>query len=157
NGTENEDISQKVFIQNLLKGDDGRIYNEILMKKEHQKCSSSCYDCLRDYYNQQYHGLLNWRIALDLAALANNPNEKLDFQQEYWKGYIDEFLVLSLQNKLNAKRMNSSELILQKENEYFIITHPFWSKQKIQNIANQNQINSFREINIIDAISKTKF
>jgi DEAD/DEAH box helicase domain-containing protein len=139
-----------------LKGDEGRIYNEILMTKEHQKCASSCYDCLRDYYNQQYHGLLNWRIALDLAALANDPNEVLDFQQDYWKRYINDILIPTLENKLKAERINSDDLIFQKDEEYFIITHPFWSERKIQAIADNNQIKSYKEINIIDAISKTK-
>jgi DEAD/DEAH box helicase domain-containing protein len=153
NGTENIDISIEVFIGKLLK--EGSIY-KLLTTKDHPKCSSSCYDCLRDYYNQQYHGLLNWRIALDLAALANNPNEKLDFQQEYWVNYINGVLVPTLENKLKAKKINSDDLIFLKEEEYFIITHPFWSERKIQAIADKNQIESCTKINIIDAISKTK-
>ena len=35
-----------------------------------KSCDSSCYDCLRDYGNMAYHGLLDWRLALDLADLA---------------------------------------------------------------------------------------
>ena len=54
----------------------GEVY-EGLMNDSHKNCSSSCYDCLRDYYNQQHHALLNWRIALDLAALANDAGTKL--------------------------------------------------------------------------------
>ncbi|MGI8551951.1 MAG: DUF1998 domain-containing protein, partial [Dehalococcoidia bacterium] len=33
-------------------------------------CDSSCYDCLRDYWNRSYHPLLDWRLGLDLARLA---------------------------------------------------------------------------------------
>jgi len=33
-------------------------------------CDSACYDCLKDYANMQYHGLLDWRLALDMAELA---------------------------------------------------------------------------------------
>ncbi len=33
-------------------------------------CDSACYDCLKDYSNQYYHPLLDWRLALDLAELA---------------------------------------------------------------------------------------
>lgn len=29
-------------------------------------CDSACYDCLKDYRNMHYHGLLDWRLALDL-------------------------------------------------------------------------------------------
>ncbi len=33
-------------------------------------CDSSCYDCLRDYYNMPYHSLLDWRLASDMLAVA---------------------------------------------------------------------------------------
>jgi hypothetical protein len=43
-------------------------------------CDSSCYDCLRDYSNMAFHGLLDWRLALDLADLAvGRP-----LQEERW-------------------------------------------------------------------------
>jgi DEAD/DEAH box helicase domain-containing protein len=35
-----------------------------------QKCDGSCTTCLRDYANQGYHGLLDWRLALDMAQIA---------------------------------------------------------------------------------------
>lgn len=33
-------------------------------------CSPSCPDCLRSYDNRNLHGLLNWRLGLDVATLA---------------------------------------------------------------------------------------
>jgi hypothetical protein len=33
-------------------------------------CDSSCNLCLRDFFNLPYHGLLDWRLALDMARLA---------------------------------------------------------------------------------------
>jgi ATP-dependent helicase YprA (DUF1998 family) len=35
-------------------------------------CDASCHHCLRDYGNAPYHGLLDWRLALDMAALARD-------------------------------------------------------------------------------------
>lgn len=32
-------------------------------------CDPSCYECLRSYQNLRYHGILNWRLALDMARL----------------------------------------------------------------------------------------
>jgi hypothetical protein len=55
------------------------LLNEILTKirpvwEVHQQagqvCDSACYDCLKDYGNMSYHGLLDWRLALDMAELA---------------------------------------------------------------------------------------
>jgi len=34
------------------------------------ECDSSCNGCLRDYHNLAYSGLLDWRLALDMARLA---------------------------------------------------------------------------------------
>lgn len=32
-------------------------------------CDSSCYECLRTYENMSFHGLLDWRLAFDMAQL----------------------------------------------------------------------------------------
>jgi DEAD/DEAH box helicase domain-containing protein len=37
---------------------------------DHQICTESCPDCLRSYDNRRLHGALDWRLALDVAALA---------------------------------------------------------------------------------------
>ena len=41
-------------------------------------CDASCNLCLRDYSNQPYHGLLDWRLALDMARLAALPSATID-------------------------------------------------------------------------------
>jgi DEAD/DEAH box helicase domain-containing protein len=156
NGTQNPDISEKVFIKSLLPG--GRVYNEILMKAEHERyCSSSCYDCLRDYYNQQYHGLLNWRIALDLASIANDSNTKLNFKQDHWKEYLDETLLPTLENKLRGRRKLFKEnYLIETPNICYLITHPFWREEKVQEIINEIE-GAVAVLNIMDAIIKTRF
>jgi DEAD/DEAH box helicase domain-containing protein len=37
-----------------------------------QSCDSACYDCLKDYRNMHYHGLLDWRLAADMLALLED-------------------------------------------------------------------------------------
>lgn len=34
-----------------------------------EPCASACYNCLKDYRNMAYHGLLDWRLASDLLGL----------------------------------------------------------------------------------------
>jgi ATP-dependent helicase YprA (DUF1998 family) len=36
-------------------------------------CDSSCYDCLRQYRNMSYHGLLDWRLGLALLRCLASP------------------------------------------------------------------------------------
>lgn len=35
-------------------------------------CDSSCYDCLRQYRNMSYHGLLDWRLGLSLLRILSS-------------------------------------------------------------------------------------
>jgi DEAD/DEAH box helicase domain-containing protein len=45
-------------------------------------CDTSCNRCLRDFYNLPYHGLLDWRLALDMARLAADPGAPVDLVSE---------------------------------------------------------------------------
>ena len=49
-------------------------------------CRTSCPDCLRDFSNLAYHNILDWRLGLDLARLALDPNAPIDFSVPYWQG-----------------------------------------------------------------------
>jgi DEAD/DEAH box helicase domain-containing protein len=42
------------------------------------ECDSSCNICLRDFNNLPYHGLLDWRLALDMARLAASESASID-------------------------------------------------------------------------------
>lgn len=127
------------------------------MKPEHaDSCSASCYDCLKDYYNQRHHGSLNWRVALDLAALANDKAINLDFSQPYWSSFIESTLLTSLENKLKGKRVRLQEnIFLACTDCYYLLVHPFWNEFKIQSIINSIDQN-MKRLNIMDAIAKTK-
>ena len=157
NGKTDREISKKVFIDSLKPGEKG-VYANVLMLPDHeQHCSSSCYDCILDYYNQQHHGSLNWRIALDLVALSDNPNAELDFSQPYWNTYIHETLLTSLEKKLKGRRLiQSSDIIIETNNKKYLLTHPFWKAlfhPKLIDASTKGLI----PLNIIDAIVKTRF
>jgi DEAD/DEAH box helicase domain-containing protein len=66
----------------LLSQADPAIPNSIAQKwlhtSEHSGCDTSCNLCLRDFYNLPYHGLLDWRLALDMARLAASPDATVD-------------------------------------------------------------------------------
>jgi DEAD/DEAH box helicase domain-containing protein len=42
------------------------------------ECDTSCNRCLRDFGNLPYHGLLDWRLALDMARLAADAGAVID-------------------------------------------------------------------------------
>ena len=49
------------------------------------ECDASCNRCLRDFYNLPYHGLLDWRLALEMARLALDPSAVVDMETD-WDG-----------------------------------------------------------------------
>jgi len=52
---------------------------DLWMKESHRdECDTSCNYCLRDFYNLPYHGLLDWRLALDVARLAASSTAIID-------------------------------------------------------------------------------
>lgn len=47
-------------------------------------CDGSCIDCIRHYDNAELHGLLDWRLGLDLAHLFADPAADIGLHQAYW-------------------------------------------------------------------------
>ena len=156
NGVENPDISKEVFIKSLLP--DGDVYNDILMKESHElHCASSCYDCLRDFYNQKHHALLNWRVAMDIAALAYSSTTRMDFSQPHWSRYFSHTLLPGLERKLNGTvRIEEDQLVtIRTAQQLCVIQHPFWSPTYINSIEDRLG-KGIKMINIMDAMSKSK-
>jgi len=57
---------------NLLPPRGSVIFN--LVREAHKiRCDSSCYDCLRQYRNMNYHGLLDWRLGLAMLRVFASP------------------------------------------------------------------------------------
>lgn len=42
------------------------------------ECDTSCNRCLRDFHNLPYHGLLDWRLGLDLVRVATTASNVVD-------------------------------------------------------------------------------
>ena len=61
--------------------DEASAWGRELMDGDRHTCDSACYDCLKDYRNAPYHGLLDWRLALDVLTLLRG--EALDPDQRW--------------------------------------------------------------------------
>ena len=59
---------------------------DVWLKKSHNhECDTSCNACLRDFYNLPYHGLLDWRLALDMVRLAASSAATIDLASPWGK------------------------------------------------------------------------
>lgn len=129
----NSDIAQKILIDNLLPG--GSIYNTLMTEDHQQNCISSCYDCLRDYYNSPLHRNLNWRLALDLVELSSNESIDLKFQQKHWLNY-KLFLQNVIQNSKTYDEMLTIEdyIVFKLSDKFILLEHPLWNQETIDRI-----------------------
>jgi len=91
-------------------------------------CRTSCPDCLRDFSNLAYHNILDWRLGLDLARLALDPNAPIDFSVSYWQG-LDAaaagpyFAAMPGWQQVTFGGLQAGRRLNQVE----IVTHPLWN------------------------------
>ena len=149
-------IPLDAHVKPLLK--EGKIFEMLVAESHSDECYNSCYDCLRDFYNQQYHSILDWRLGLDLAKLAANEGAKIDFSENYWQPFVKKIAeILSKRMDGEAKEIGESVFSIQKQDESKLITHPFWSNSKIDKLKKIVNDKYVTELSIYDAIRKSQY
>lgn len=124
-------------------------------------CDRSCPDCLRNYGNRFTHGLLDWRLALDLAEVALGEEIELG---RWLKGRSDpvvtSFEVLARQVGLEIEVSEHSGLVTISRGEHgLVLSHPLWHfedglLQAPQELARQSlvaELGPHANIQFIDA------
>ena len=114
---------------------------ELWMKESHNhECDTSCNTCLRDFHNLPYHGLLDWRLALDMARIASST-ETVDLKTKWgkeenpWKVLLqgDNAPVPATMDRLGYDLKNFGELRgyvkrVSTVKKIWIECHPLWTK-----------------------------
>lgn len=67
---------------------DTTFHGPIVAAAHADTCLTSCPDCLRDFSNLAYHNILDWRLGIDLARLALDPQAPIDFTLGYWQSLV---------------------------------------------------------------------
>lgn len=111
------------------------VYN--LIRDSHRtRCDSSCYDCLRQYRNMNYHGLLDWRLGLALLRVLGNSQENCgitgDFSNPELQGWLDFARVLrnSFCSSFHCTPRDFDVLpgcLVGQGQKQVIFIHPLWS------------------------------
>lgn len=107
-----------------------------------EECDTSCNRCLRDYYNLRYHGLLDWRLGLDMFRIALNHETLVDFTTPWGEHKNPWEYVFLGQNPL-ARRVLSEFGFEEQENSgdipiyvspirerILVAAHPLWDIEK---------------------------
>jgi DEAD/DEAH box helicase domain-containing protein len=91
-------------------------------------CDTSCPDCLRSYSNLQYHSLLDWRLAVDLASIALDPAAQISLSSPRWSRIADIAAITLLGPRSPAySRITIAGLpAIADGTDVKIVTHPLW-------------------------------
>ena len=132
------------------------LYQYYISDAHAKECTSSCYDCIRDYSNQMEHGLLNWRLGLDVARLANNGESTIDFNINYWRQYIEtSFKGMIEKNHFKLISRNNNYLVEDDQSEIYLLTHPFWSNKLLSKLLIEMKVSkSVSIINVSESNSR---
>lgn len=102
-------------------------------EKHAKDCDRSCPDCLRNYANRFSHGVLDWRLALDLADLVLGNNLPLD----RWIGANAEKAAIRAFTQLCADAGSpvtedyaNNLACLSNGKKALVLGHPLWHTQE---------------------------
>lgn len=94
------------------------------------ECATSCYRCLREFWNMSYHPLLDWRLGLDMVRLALNPDTPIDLNHAYWQPLLKS----NFEGYCNTMGLDEDVLgglavgISTYNDEAYILVHPLWER-----------------------------
>jgi DEAD/DEAH box helicase domain-containing protein len=122
-------------------------------------CDRSCPDCLRSYANRFSHGLLDWRLALDLSDLAlGRPISEARWVGD---GSNDEALMDAFIEFCRASGMADIEkawgdglVAVRRGSSCIALGHPLWHTR--QGCWNQRQQNAQSAL-VADGVAKVDF
>lgn len=116
---------------------------EMLEPDHARECATGCYRCLHRYGNQAYHGLLDWRLGLDVLGLLATPGFVAGLDGDFSSPGLASWPQLANQLAEEAAALCSPgskvEVVaglpvfpLRPGGRRAAVIHPFWSEEAIQ-------------------------
>ena len=107
------------------------------------KCLTGCYKCLHRYGNQSYHGLLDWRLGLDVLQLYLNDNYLAGMDGNFSSPGVLDWQTIAKKLATEASKLYSTQVITKggipvleidsKQNKWAAVVHPFWNTDLLRN------------------------
>lgn len=103
-------------------------HRPIVTPPHSQDCVGSCHRCLREFGNMAYHPILDWRLGLDMAQLALDPDAHIDLTASHWSDLVARiappyFAGLNLEARSFDVLPGGIDAF---NNETIILIHPLW-------------------------------
>lgn len=136
------------FFEMCLKPTSENRYTFSFLNKEHAStCKDSCYKDLRNYRNLNYHGILDWRLAVGLIRVLSDATylAGLDGNWDYieindWPEMADEYaqdfaitLGIDIVTNPDFYKVIENIPVITFKNINIVVTHPFWNTANFPN------------------------
>jgi DEAD/DEAH box helicase domain-containing protein len=105
-------------------------------------CDTSCNRCLRDFYNLPYHGLLDWRLAVDMVRVATSKTAAIDLSSKVgdagnpWADLVDPdegSVAATMKRLFYVQEGPINDLNCYVHHQYkriYIEAHPLWTSER---------------------------
>jgi len=128
------------YVQRILGGADP-FFSRMLSADHSKVCDSSCYECLSNYSNMPYHGLLDWRLGIALFRLMVDAEYKVGLNGNFdypelidWKkqafGLIST-LKQSFDMKCEIHNEGSLPYMKFPDDKFVFAVHPLWTTDNL--------------------------
>jgi hypothetical protein len=103
------------------------------------ECVTGCYKCLQRYGNQAFHGLLDWRLGLDVIQLLLDSNFVAGIDGNFNFPGVEDWPKLSESLAKEAvgffdtelKKIGSIYVIGLGDDRWAALVHPFWNRDEV--------------------------
>ncbi len=130
-------LAQPEEFEKLLQQANPLVNNSIAhqwLNQHRDECDTSCNLCLRDYHNLAYHGLLDWRLALDMARLLIATDNVPDLHSPWgtlpnpWTTLVEERLPKTLKGLGYTPQEETFGSLqgYQRKQQILLMRHPLW-------------------------------
>jgi hypothetical protein len=130
-------------IQKILGQPQEAPLKELIDPDHVRECVTGCYRCLHRYGNQAYHGLLDWRLGLDVLQMLSKPGFVAGLDGDFSSPGLASWPQLAMRLAQDAATLCSPgskvEVIaglpifsLRTGGRRAAVVHPFWAEDAIQ-------------------------
>lgn len=126
----------KEYVHRILDGED-QFFKKMLSREHAKDCDSTCYECLSNYSNMPYHGLLDWRLGIALFRLMVDANYTVGIDGNFnypelqdWKSLTTSLLITLKQSfGMNCEIHDEGILPYMKfdDDGFVFAIHPLWT------------------------------
>lgn len=122
-------------IREILSGTDASPLHELIAHDHARECLTGCYRCLHRYGNQQYHGLLDWRLGMDLLGILSDPSFRCGIDGNFGRDGRSDWPAVARALASEASSLFSTSmqveggipLISLNPGKWAAVVHPFWN------------------------------